>query len=159
MRRITMASMGLGLVATLGVGGAALAQEVADDGIEVTRSAEDLNALAATPADEQSRVETALVFTDLGGRATRVACRAHGADGAEVGRAFTRVPADGLRVILASDLSGGAPFAGRVTCFAGGRMMGKALLIAPAGMTQVGSNGVHVVRGVGRIHFPLVATR
>jgi hypothetical protein len=159
--RIAGLAIGIGWMAAMGFAADARAQDVEDDGVEVTRGAEDLQDLTGTPVAERTRVDTALVFSDRGLRETRVACQASDADGVPVGRAWTRVPAGGVRVILASDLSNGAAFAGQVSCRIDGRMEGKALLVAASGLAHVGAaraefTGWHEPR---RLHFNLVATR
>jgi len=81
--------------------------------------------------------------------------------GAPAGRAWTRVPAGGLRVILASDLSNGAAFAGQVSCRVDGLVEGKALLVAASGLADVGCarTGLRRKREPHRLHFGVVATR
>ncbi len=108
------------------------------EGVEVTRGGPELQALAATKAAARSGVETALIFTNAGGNELRVLCAAVDAEGGVVGHAWTRVPARGLRFLLASDLSGGADFAGQAECATFGRVVPSGLLLTPSGIAGVG---------------------
>ena len=84
----------------------------------------------------------------------RVACRAFDADGDPVGRIWMHVPANGLRFVLASDLSHGQDFVGHAMCRTG-RVIGSAVLLAPSAITDL---AVRPIRRRGSTVFAVVAT-
>lgn len=123
------------------------------DAREITRDATALR--ADLRVDDRDLVDTALVFTNAGDARAIVLCRAFDADGERVGRIRLKVPAGGLRYALASDLSLGRDFVGRVQCSARSRVLASAVLLAPMAMTDL---DVHQHQGIGSILFPVVAT-
>ncbi len=104
---------------------------------------------------DRDLVNTALVFTNVGGRQLRVICRGFDGDGEPVGRVGLTIPGGGLRFALASDLSNGADFIGHVRCRARHRLRASSLLIAPSGITDLSAD---MSRPRGGIVFPVVAT-
>ena len=135
----------------------AAAQQAEPEEVEVDRNAALLlDEIRPTPG--RDRLDTALVFSNQLGRDVRVGCRAFGRDGELVGRAGTRLPARGLRYLRASDFAPGGDFVGSVECLAGGRVLAEALLLTPAGATNL--EVLQRARGRStRIEFPLVANR
>jgi len=128
-----------------------------NEGPEVVRGGSELQALAAMPSAQRTGVETALIFTNVGGSEFRVLCAAYDAEGSPLGHAWTRIPARGMRVLLASDLSAGADFAGPVECLALGRVVPSGLLLTPSGISAVGSERYHGVHA-DFVRFPLAAS-
>jgi hypothetical protein len=134
---------------------AAGAQEV--DAPDVTHEDAELEALLEEPV-EAPHANTALVFSSLADVELRVVCRARNAQGEGVGAAGVRVPAHGVRFLLASDFSDGAPFLGQVTCFSPRGIRGSGFARSANGVTDVPSPEHRAGRG-HVIHFPVVATR
>ena len=110
--------------------------------------------LRPRPVDDVDVADTALVFTNLSGRNARVKCVAFGKNGAPLGRAWLRLPALGLRYLLASDLSNDRDFVGHAQCAVAAGVKGSALFLGP-GLTDL---PVLNPDGPGRVRFPLVAT-
>lgn len=126
-----------------------------EPGVEILRDATDLSIdLRPRPVDDLDVADTALVFTNLGARASRVKCVAFGKNGAPVGRAWLKLPALGLRYLLASDLSSDRDFVGHAQCAVAAGVKGSAIFLGP-GLTDL---PVLNPAGPGRVRFPLVAT-
>ncbi|MCS5636949.1 MAG: hypothetical protein NZ990_10555 [Myxococcota bacterium] len=122
------------------------------DEIEISRDAAELQ--AQIDLRDRDLVDTALVFTNIGLGSARVACRAFDANGDPVGRIRMHVPANGLRFVLASDLSHGQDFVGHVMCRTG-RVIGSAVLLAPSAITDLKARPM---RRLGSTLFPVVAS-
>jgi len=122
------------------------------DEIEITRDAAQLQ--AHIDVRDRDQFDTALVFTNLGNQSARIACRAFAANGDPVGRVWLHVPANGLRFVLASDLSHGEDYIGHVMCRTG-RVIGSAVLLGPSSLTDVAARPM---RRLGSTVFPVVAT-
>ncbi len=122
---------------------------------DVSHDASELEGLLEEPV-AAPRAETALVFSSVADDAQRVVCRARNAQGEAVGHAAVRVPPRGLGFLLASDFSGGEPFAGQVTCLARRGVRASGFLRTGGGLTALPGPGQRFGR---RIHFPVVATR
>ena len=120
------------LATTLGLSAPAAAQEIAAvdavTEVEVNRDATDLRDVLVPQPDPDS-VDTALVFTNNNRRATLVVCAGYDADGDLVGRARTVVPARGVRLIRASDLSNGVDFVGSARCKSRRRVVSSAFVL------------------------------
>ncbi len=131
------------------------AQDADIDAVEITRGSEDLKAVLA-PRPDLDSVDTVMVFTNPRGSDTWVVCAGHNANGQGVGRARTRVPAHGVRLIFASDLSNGRDYIGSAICKARSRVVPSAFIIgadlsdAPARVSNGWSES--------QINFPVVAT-
>ncbi|MDE0885696.1 MAG: hypothetical protein OSB70_09200 [Myxococcota bacterium] len=121
--------------------------------LDIVRDATDLRGELDRP--DRDTVNTALVFSNLGGEDAVVGCAAFDSDGDTVGRILIRVPARGLRFALASDLSRNLDFVGHVECRTGLRVMGSAILLAPSSLTDLISRKI---RRPGVTIFPVVAT-
>lgn len=149
-RLLPMTLAVLGLVTT----GRALADETIP---EIERDAGELENLISDPI-EPPGVETALVFSNPGDGPRVVVCRARNAQGRPVGAAAVRVPGNGVRHLLASDLSGGMAFAGQVRCVSPRPLAASGFAASGPRLTDV---PVHVDRRPDAIHygFPIVATR
>jgi hypothetical protein len=127
----------------------------ATDGVEIDR---DIRALSdeLRPRDlDRDYADTALVFSNLGGEATKVLCVVFNGNGRLVGRAWLRLPALGVRYMLASDLANGVDLVGHAQCAAEGTVEGTAIFLGP-GLTDLPAKQVE--GAFGRIRFPLVAT-
>ncbi len=129
--------------------------DFSEDGVEITRDGVELRDELEPRDLDRDVADTALVFTNLGGRSTRVRCVAYDGNGAPIGRAWVRVPALGVRYLLASDLANGTDFIGHVQCGTLISVRGTAVFLG-AGITDLPS--VQPKRYNGRIRFPLVAT-
>jgi hypothetical protein len=134
---------------------AAGAQEV--DPPDLTHAESELEELLEDPVEAPS-VNTALVFSSLADVELRVVCRARNAQGEAIGHAALRVPAHGVRFLLATDFSGGVPFLGQVRCLSPRGIRGTGFARSANGLTDVPSPE-HKARGGHLIHFPVVATR
>lgn len=134
---------------------AAGAQEI--DPPDVTHQESELEAVLEDPV-AAPHVNTALVFSSLADVELRVVCRARNAAGEAIGHAAVRVPAHGVRFLLASDFSDGAPFLGQVRCLSPRGIRGSGFARSANGVTDVPSPELKAGRGL-LIHFPVVATR
>jgi hypothetical protein len=131
----------------------ATAQEI--DPPDVDHDESVLEALLGEPV-AAPRVETALVFSSVADVERRVVCRARNARGEAIGHAAVRVPAHGVRFLLASDFSNGEPFLGQVTCLSPRGVRGSGFTRSANGVTDVPSPELRRGRAT---HFPVVATR
>jgi hypothetical protein len=145
----------MALGAALLLAAAAGAQEV--DPPDVTHDESALEDVLEEPIDAP-HVNTALVFSSLVDQETRVVCRARNAQGELVGTAGVRVPGHGVRFLLASDFSDGAPFLGQVHCLAPRGVRGTGFARSANGVTDVPSPELRRGKAL-LIHFPVVATR
>ncbi len=129
--------------------------------VEIDRGALDFHQVAPKPTDPPLVYETALVLTNTGNVGHRVICKAFDDDGQAVGRAATFVPALGLRYLLASDFTGGAPLLGQVQCATRTSITGSAFLLGGgAGITEVPVSQTRSRRKhATRIQFPVVFTQ
>ncbi len=109
------------------------------------------------PRPDDDTVDTALVFTNLGTGHRVAKCIGFDEWGRAVGRVRFRIPSRGLRYVLASDLSQGADFVGRVNCKADGRVFGSGFLLG-AQLTDVPALNHHRGFQSSQIDFPVVAT-
>lgn len=127
-----------------------------NDEVEVDRvGVELLDRLPPRP-DDVDRVDTALVFTNSGWGSKRVRCVAFDDDGRAVGRVRLSVPSQGLRYVLASDLSDGRDFVGSAQCSSSGHITGSAIWLGP-GITDL-TVRQGALDGWTRIRFAVVAT-
>lgn len=131
-----------------------VAQEL--DPPDVTHDEGELATLLEEPTDAP-QANTALVFSSLADSELRVVCRARNAQGEPIGHAAVRVPAHGVRFLLASDFSE-TPFVGQVRCLSPRGIRGTGFLRNAHGVTTVPSPE-HKARGGHLVYFPVVATR
>jgi hypothetical protein len=143
------------LVAASLLAASASAQEV--DPPDVLHDDSELEEMLQEPV-AAPHVNTALVFSSLADVELRVVCRARNAQGEAIGHAALRVPAHGVRFLLASDFSDGAPFLGQVRCLSPRGIRGSGFARSANGVTDVPSPEHKAKRG-HLIHFPVVATR
>ena len=94
--------------------------------------------------------------TNPRGAATLVVCAGRNANGRGVGRAKTRVPAHGVRILFASDLSNGRDFIGSATCKSRSRVVPSAFVLG-ADFSDAKANVSHGWTD-SQINFPVVAT-
>lgn len=106
-----------------------------DPGVEIVRDATAISDLITRPADDPDFIDTALVLTDLGGRASVAYCAAFDQQGNAIGRVFTSIPGNGASVLLASDMAMGQDFVGKIKCRARGNVVGTAFIVGP-GLTD-----------------------
>ena len=145
----------ISLLAAALLASAAAAQEI--DPPDVTHAESELEDVLEEPV-AAPHVNTALVFSSLADVELRVVCRARNAQGEAVGHAGVRVPAHGVRFLLAADFSAGEPFLGQVTCLSPRGLRGSGFARSANGVTDVPSPE-YKAKGGRVIHFPVVATR
>ncbi len=105
------------------------APTIGDEGPEIERRAVELQQRLRDRRVDLDSVDTALVFNNTRWPWAIVKCAGYDDDGRFVGAARTRVPPNGLRFLLASDIAHGRDFVGSVICRASGRLLGSSLLI------------------------------
>lgn len=145
----------LALAAAALLASSAGAQEI--DPPDLSHDESELEDVLEEPV-EAPHANTALVFSSLADVELRVVCRARNAQGEPLGDAAVRVPPHGVRFLLASDFSGGAPFLGQVRCASPRGIRGSGFTRTVNGVTGVPSPEHRAGRGL-LIHFPVVATR
>ena len=96
------------------------------------------------------------MFTNPRGQETLVYCVALDADGRALGRARVRVPAQGLRFMLASDLASGVDFIGSAECRSRDRVIPSAFVLGP-GLSDATARVNHAWDET-RIRFPVIAS-
>jgi hypothetical protein len=142
----------------------ATAQDAAPDlstaGPQIDRGSAELSEVVRVKPDEVDRdfVNTALIFTNTARTVGYVRCVARNANGEVVGRAWSRVPRKGLRFLFASDFGEGADFVGSAKCQTNGGIAPTALLLGPAGVSDLPAHRIALDGPVG-ILFSVVATR
>lgn len=105
------------------------ATEIPD--LEVDRSLAELDRGLAERHPDSDIFNTAIVFTSYQNSVQLVRCAGFDANGNLVGRTRTRVPADGARLILSSDISNGTDYLGKISCASRGDVFGSAFLLGP----------------------------
>jgi len=113
--------------------GTSVAQvEVADTlpEYEVDRNAAELNDRVKRP-DDTDIFDTAILFSSYDRDPGVVHCVAFNARGERIGRARTKVPSNGVKLMFASDISKQFDFLGKVTCRSRGQIHGSAYLLGP----------------------------
>ena len=86
------------------------------------------------------------MITNLAGTRGRAFCVAFDYEGRPAGHARLKIPARGLRWLLASDISDGVDLIGSAQCFLSGRLLGSAIFLGrdvtnlPVHQTTVGGN-------------------
>lgn len=128
-----------------------------EDGVEITRDADELRKRIADRTMDPDSVHTALVFTNTGGGRSLIRCIGYNHNGRAVGRAWLRVPTRGLRFILTEDLSHDRDFIGLVKCqTAQHSTKGSAFLLAPYAITDLPAEDSSA-GGVLTLTFPVTA--
>ena len=125
MRKILMFTV---LTATILALGAPVAQA-----FEETRPLADR---LADPTPEAPVLDTALVFTNVGGRASHAKFTAYDEFGAELSSGEIEIPAGGLVYVLASRIANAAEvdgFVGHVKAKATGRVHGRTIVVGVLG--------------------------
>lgn len=95
-------------------------------GLKVTGDSTELQAMLKKTPDVDV-VDTALVFNNPRNHKTLVAWVGYNANGRALGRAYTVVPANGVRFIRASDISNGRDYLGSASCKARARLIPASL--------------------------------
>jgi hypothetical protein len=131
------------------------ASNEADQGVEITRDATELAGMLRE--QEADVVNTALVLTQQGGPATIARCVAFNANGEIVGRAWVKVPTNGVRVVLASDVTAGGDLVGSLRCHARGHLVGSAFVFG-RGLTDAAVHN-RLYDGESRIRAQAVVSR
>jgi hypothetical protein len=109
------------------------AQDTGNDGVEIVRDATELRDIIRD--HDPDVTNTALLLTNQGGPKSVARCVAFSANGEKIGRAWVRIPANGLRIVLASDVTAGVDFVGSIRCIARGDVVGTAFIVGP-GLTD-----------------------
>ena len=158
LTHITLSSLALVLLVATGAAAQEATSGSSPDGdrTQIERPAAELSDFIDRRHDDRDIVDTAMVFTNAGDPSI-VRCLARSGDGREVGRTWLKVPRQGLRFILASDIAHGVDFIGSVACSTHARVTGSALLVG-AELTDLPTHRV-ALGGAVRLSFPLVITR
>ena len=130
-------------------------EQIAVAEVEVTRSADELQAVLR-PHPDLDIVNTVLVFNNALRATTVVRCVAFGHNGRPLGRAKLKVPGNGLRFLLASDLANGRDFIGSAICKAKGKVVPSAFIVG-RGLTDAKAKSRFDWPGT-RMRFPAVVT-
>ncbi|NNC54868.1 MAG: hypothetical protein HKO07_04005 [Pseudomonadales bacterium] len=126
-------------------------------GVEIVRPLEDLAAVVRPHPVDRDFINTALVLTDTGGRDSVTYCVAYNQRGNAIGRGYTKVPGNGVRLVFASDLSNGVDFLGKIRCKSRDRVSGTAYIIG-AEFSDTRVNNLHDRAG-SVISVPVVISR
>jgi hypothetical protein len=150
--------IGLALIVAMATASTASAQVSAADlpEVEIDRDADALRDEIRPRIKDIDLIDTVLVFTNTQSRSRPVRCLAFNRGGEPVGRTLTRLPANGVRYILASDLSNGRDFVGHVVCNTVGLVLPTGILLGPE-IENVGAT-VDEFESAARLRFPVVAT-
>ena len=126
-----------------------------DIGVEVTRSAQELQDMLKMERDVDV-IDTALIFNNPRRQRTLVVCVGYNANGRALGRAFSIVPGNGVRLIRASDISDGRDFLGSARCKALARVIPSSFIVG-VGFSDAPARVVHGWDNTA-IRFPIVAS-
>ncbi|MFT4582383.1 MAG: hypothetical protein ACI915_001197 [Gammaproteobacteria bacterium] len=124
-------------------------------GIEITRDAYELKEVIATDRDSDV-IDTVLIFSNTRSHRNIAVCVGYDANGNVLGRAFTVIPANGLRFIRASDLADGTDFLGSAKCVTRPKVIPSSFVVG-VGFSDAPASVVHG-RNRSRIRFPVVAS-
>lgn len=130
-------------------------EQIAVAEIEVNRGADELQAVLR-PHPDRDIVNTVLVFNNTLRATTVVRCVAYGANGRPLGRVKVKIPGNGLRFVLASDLANGIDFIGSVRCSARGKVVPTAFIVG-RGLTDTKAKARFDWAGTW-MRFPAVVT-
>ena len=152
--------LGLALIGALSITSTASAQGVSAANelpeFDVDRDADALRDEIRPRPKDVDVADTVMVFTNTTGARRQVRCVAYDRTGAPIGRTRTRIPGNGVRYILASDLSNGRDFVGHAVCNTAGLVIPSALLLGP----EIENLNTRIERfeGATRLRFPVIAT-
>lgn len=124
--------------------------------VQIDRDADALRDEIRPRHKDVDVIDTILTFTNTEGAVRRVRCVAYDRSGTPVGRTQTLIPVNGVRYVLASDLSNGRDFIGHVVCNTIGNVLPSALLLGPE-IENLNVSSNHLER-LTKLRFPLVAT-
>ncbi len=124
----------VGVLAVFLMAGSVSAQEPIEE-LEVDLGPTDLVDIVRQAPDLDS-FDSVAVFTSQRNTAT-VRCWAYNHNGRLVGRARTRIPPRGVRLIRASHMSGGFDFVGQIRCSSSRDISTTAFLVGPKGITDL----------------------
>lgn len=133
-----------------------LADFTETDAREVDRDVADLPTEIRPRPIDVDVVDTALVFTNTANVDRRIVCVGFDKQGQKVGRVLVKLPALGLRYVLASDLADGQDFVGSAQCATHATVRGSAIFLGPS-ITDLSVDNI-AGRWLGRIRFHVVAT-
>lgn len=112
--------------------------------VEIERDYAELQPMLR-PRPDIDTTDTALLFNNALRRTSVVYCVAYGANGQALGKVRVKVPGNGVRFILASDLSDGRDFVGSSRCRARGKIVPSAFIVG-AGFSDTPAQAKHHVR-------------
>lgn len=144
------------LLAALALASGAPAQELTAGEAEVVRDVAELHELLR-PRPDLDLVDSALVFTNNDAQTALVHCVGFDANGRAVGRIRVKVPGNGLRFALASDLANGRDFLGSARCRTRNRVTASGFLLAPGSVSDLPANQGDLGGSV-QIQYPTVAS-
>ncbi len=130
-------------------------EQIAVAEVEVSRNADELQAVLR-PHPDLDIVNTVLVFNNALRATAVVRCVAYGANGRPLGRVKVKIPGNGLRFILASDLANGRDFIGSARCSSVGKIIPSAFIVG-RGLTDAPVKSTQGWPGT-KMHFPVVVT-
>lgn len=110
----------------------ASADELIDEGFEITREASDIEAVIRDQRVNPDVLDTALILTNQSRQVVKARCIAYDHSGQAMGRAWVRLPANGMRIFLASDIVTARNFVGSVRCKTRGHVLGSAFILGSA---------------------------
>ena len=97
---------------------------------EIDRNVVEMNDRIDRPEDYDI-FDSAILFSSYDRDNRVVHCIAYDARGERIGRAKTTVPANGVKLMLASDVARQIDFLGKITCRSRGQIHGSAYLVGP----------------------------
>jgi hypothetical protein len=123
--------------------------------IEVNRGITDLEPILR-PTPDRDSTDIALVFNNPRVRGAAVRCVALNQNGRPIGRIIVRIPGNGVRLTLVSDIVDGRDFIGSVRCRTTAPVIPSAFIVG-SGLTDAKAQVVGNWE-TNSIRFPLVAT-
>ena len=124
----------VGVLAVILMAGSVSAQEPIEE-LEVDLGPTDLIDIVRQAPDLDSFDSVAAFTSKRTGALVR--CWAYSHNRILIGRARTRVPPRGVRLIRASHMSGGFDFVGQIRCSSGGDISTTAFLVGPKDITNL----------------------
>lgn len=133
LKKIALCASLLPLMSVSSLCSAEVSAAVVEDGeeLEINRDVGELGDRIAEIRPDRDLFDTAIVLTSMGDRRQLVRCAAFDAGGDLVGRVRVKLPADGVRLVFASDIAGGTDYLGKVSCGSRGQVVGSAYLLGP----------------------------
>ncbi len=130
-------------------------EQIAVDEVEVNRGADELQAVLR-PHPDRDVVNTVLAFNNAHRTEVVVRCVAYNANGRPLGKAWVKIPGNGLRFILASDIANGRDFVGSTRCHSAGKIVPAAFIVGRV-LSDTPANST-LGWGGTKMRFPTVVT-